>query len=133
MTVITRIFQHFWCYYSRSGIIIILSLLILFLFVFRKRKVWFLLEPPGVNPYKLVYRVIKFACHHKVPLNHSAFTYCEDELPSRLDLGKQKYGGPFTTKQVEDVKAFLGILRVLVSLGPAFLLQTVIQAILFFF
>ena len=44
--------------------------------------------------------------------SYSAFTYCEDELPSRMDLGKEKYGGPFTTEPVEDVKAFYGILRV---------------------
>ena len=29
------------------------------------------------------------------------------QLPSRIDFGKNKYGGPFTTEQVEDVKTFL--------------------------
>ena len=72
------------------------------------------------NPYKLVYKVIKFAKQHNIPICRSAFTYCEDELPSRMDLGKEKYGGPFTTEQVEDVKASLGILRVLLTLGPVF-------------
>ena len=84
----------------------------------RRRKVWFLLEPPGANPYKLVYRVIKFACQHKVPPRRSAFTFCEDELPTRLDLGKHKFGGPFTTREVEDVKAFLGIIKILFSISP---------------
>ena len=97
----------------------------------RYRKVWFLLEPAaGVNPYKLVYRVVKFAYQHKIPLRRSAFTYCDEESQTRLDLGKYKYGGPFTTKQVEDVKAFWGILKVLISIGPAFLLQTVMQSLL---
>ena len=72
------------------------------------------------NPYKLVYKVIKLAAYHKTPIRRSAFTYCEHELPSRMDLGREKYGGPFTTEQVEDVKAFLGILRVLLTLGPVF-------------
>jgi len=31
-------------------------------------------------------------------------------VPSRMDLGKSKYGGPFTTEQVEDVKSFLKLL-----------------------
>ena len=110
----------------------IMCLLTLSLCVFKKKRVWFLIEP-AVNPYKLVYRVIRFACQHKVPLKRSAFTYCEDELPSRLDLGKQKYGGPFTTKQVEDVKAFFGILKVLLSVGLAFYLQTVTQSLLVVF
>ena len=94
------------------------------------RKVWFLFEPAGVNPYKLVYKVVRFAYQHKVPLRRSAFTYCDEESQTRLDVGKLKYGGPFTTKQVEDVKAFWGILKVLVSIGPAFLLQTVMQSLL---
>ena len=64
-------------------------------------------EPITQNPFKLVYSVIKYAIKNKHPRCRSAFTYCEDELPSRLDLGKHKYGGPFTTEQVEDVKTFL--------------------------
>ena len=94
------------------------------------RKVWFLMEPAGINPYKLVYRVVKFAYQHKVPLRRSAFTYCDEESPTRLDVGKHKFGGPFTTKQVEDVKAFWGIMKVLITIGPAFLLQTVMQSLL---
>ena len=111
-------------------IITILSLLTASLCVVHYRKVWFLLEPAGVNPYKLVYRVIKFAYQHKVPLRRSAFTYCDEESPTRLDVGKHKFGGPFTTKQVEDVKAFWGILKVLITIGPAFLLQTVMESFL---
>ena len=84
------------------------------------KRHWFLIEPGSTNPYKLVYKVVKFAKDHTNPVRRSAFTYCEDELPSRLDLGKEKYGGPFTTEQVENVKAFLGILRVLLTVGPIF-------------
>ena len=111
-------------------IVAMISLIFVSMCVFRCRRVWFLLESPRVKPYALLCRVIRFAYRHKVPVNRSAFTYCEDEIPSRLDLGKFKYGGPFTTKQVEDVKAFLGVLKVILSLGPAFLLQTIIQAML---
>ena len=107
-----------------------LLLLTVSLYVVHYKKVWLLIEPAGVNPYKLVYRVVKFAYQHKVPLRRSAFTYCDEESQTRLDVGKHKYGGPFTTKQVEDVKAFWGILKVLISIGPAFLLQTVMQTIL---
>ena len=31
-------------------------------------------------------------------------SHWEEDIPSRLDLGKSRYGGPFTTEQVEDVK-----------------------------
>ena len=67
-------------------------------------------EPVTQNPFKLVYNVVKYAIKNKHPRCRSAFTYCEDELPSRIDFGKNKYGGPFTTEQVEDVKTFFRIL-----------------------
>ncbi len=71
-------------------------------------------EPMMQNPYKLVYKVIKYAFKNKHPQCRSAFTYWEDELPSRIDFGKSKYGGPFTTEQVEDVKTFLRVLAIVV-------------------
>ena len=118
--------------FSLTVLIFAVSLLLLTvsLYVVHYKNVWLLIEPVGVNPYKLVYRVVKFAYQHKVPLRRSAFTYCDEESQTRLDVGKHKYGGPFTTKQVEDVKAFWGILKVLISIGQAFLLQTVMKTIL---
>ena len=50
-------------------------------------------------------------------MNRSAFTYCEKQIPSQLDLGKMQYGGPYTTEEVEDVKTFL---RLLLLLGTLF-------------
>ena len=64
-------------------------------------------EPTTKNPFKLIYKVIKYAIQNKYPRQRSAFTYCEDTIPSRIDFGKSKYGGPFTTEQVEDVKTLL--------------------------
>ena len=113
--------------------ITILLLLTVSLCVVHYRKVWFFLEPAGVNPYKLVYRVVKFAYQHKVPLRRSAFTYCDEESPTRLDVGKHKFGGPFTTKQVEDVKAFCGILKLLITIGPAYLVKIAMQSLLHLF
>ena len=56
------------------------------------------------NPIKLIARVLCYARKHKYPENRSALTYWEEDTPSRLDLGKEKYGGPFTEEEVEDVK-----------------------------
>ena len=95
-----------------------LFLLGITLCVYRCKRNFFLIDSGSRNPYKLVYKVSKFAKQHRNPIRRSAFTYCEDELPSRFDLGKEKYGGPFTTEQVENVKAFLGILRLLLTTGP---------------
>ena len=63
-------------------------------------------EPVTVNPVSLIFNVLKYAAKHKYPVQRSAFTYCEDEQPTRLDYGKSEYGGPVTTEQVEDVKTF---------------------------
>jgi len=89
----------------------------------KQKKYWFLIDSARDNPYKMVYKVTNFARHCKVPIQRSAFTYCEDEIPSGLDLGKNKYGGPFTVEQVEDVKAFYGILKIVLTSGPAFFLK----------
>ena len=81
-------------------------------------------EPGHGNPYKSVITVLIFAWKHKYPLQRSAFTYCDDdEIPSRLDFGKGRYGGPYSTEQVEDVKTFIRIILVLLLTGPVFVLE----------
>ena len=91
---------------------------------------WFIKDIGIGNPYREVIQIISFARRHKVPIRRSAFTYWEDDIPSGLDLGKSKYGGPFTTEQVENVKAFFGILFILLSLGPFFTAEIAASAFL---
>ena len=74
------------------------------------------IEVPSHNPLKLVYQVLKYSWKHKIPEHRSAFTYWEEDIPRRIDLGKSKYGGPFTTEEVEDTKAFLHIILLLTTL-----------------
>ena len=70
-----------------------------------------------VNPIKLIVRVLCYARKHKYPENRSALTYWEEEAPSRIDLGKDKYGGPFTEEEVEDVKTALRLLPLVIIFG----------------
>ena len=70
----------------------------------------------GLNPFKTIHRVLKYSWNHKVPEHRSAFTYWEEDIPRRIDLGKNKYGGPFTNEEVEDTKTFLRILPLLLCL-----------------
>ena len=107
-----------------------LLLLAITLCIQKYKRRWFLIESGSRNPYKLVFKVLKFAKDHTNPIHRSAFTYCEDKLPSRLDLGKEKYGGPFTNEQVENVKAFVGILCVLLTTGPTFVADFAVNGIL---
>ena len=76
---------------------------------------WLVKEPVTQNPLKLIYQVLRYAVKNKYPRMRSAFTYWEDKPYSRIDLGKRKYGGPFTTEQVEDVKTFFQLLVILVA------------------
>ena len=55
-------------------------------------------EPVTQNPFKLIYKVVRYAIKTKHPRQRSSFTYWEEYPPSRIDLGKIKYGGPFTTE-----------------------------------
>ena len=80
---------------------------------------WLIKEPIVQNPFKLIYRVSRYAIKNKYPQYRSAFTYCEDEPISRIDFGKRKYGGPFTTEQVEDVKTFYKSLPIIILSGVA--------------
>ena len=99
-----------------------ISLIILLVFICWKHQ-WFHFEPGHHNPYKTVIKVLNFAKKHKYPLQRSAFTYCDDEKPSRLDLCKVKYGGPFLTDQVEDVKTLIKVFLILAAISPVFVLE----------
>ena len=81
-----------------------------------KYKSHLTIEPAGSNSFTMVYKVLKYSWQHKCPERRSAFTYWEEDIPPRIDLGKNKYGGPFTTEEVEDVKTFLLLLLILFSL-----------------
>ena len=87
----------------------------LFLCYFFKKKL--IIEPQSTNPFKLLHGVLKFALKNKSPVSRSAFTYWEEEIPSRIDLGKRKYGGPFSNEEVEDVKTFIRTTLVLVAVS----------------
>ena len=64
-----------------------------------------------------------FAKKHKYPRQRSAFTFNDVERPTRIDFAKERFGGPFKTEEVEDVKTFLRILAVLLALGPIYILE----------
>ena len=71
----------------------------------------------ATNPIKLILSVLCYARKHKYPENRSALTYWEEKAPSRLDLGKDKYGGPFTEEEVEDVKTVLRLIPLFICVA----------------
>ena len=105
------------CFGSQIAIIVMFLLPVLLLSVALLLDFFFhyklVKEPVTANPVSLISKVLKYALKHKYPVQRSAFTYCENEQPTRLDYGKSKYGGPFTTEQVEDVKTFWRVLLVI--------------------
>ena len=100
-------------FFLPSCLLYVICLVLLLVFYFYRRH--FDIQPPVArNPVKHVYRVLRFVIQHDQPLFPSAFTY--GEVPSRMDYAKERYGGPFTTEQVEDVKTFLRIVLLLLTL-----------------
>ena len=80
------------------------------------KKHFYILKAGLNNPFKNTYEVLKYSWKHKAPEHRSAFTYWEEDIPRRIDFGKDKYGGPFTNEKVENVKTFLRILLLLLCL-----------------
>ena len=84
--------------------------------------------PSGVvqsNPYRTIYDVLKYSIRNKGRQHsRSAFTYWEEDIPGRIDLGKEKYGGPFTEDTVETVKTFLRIIAVVTSISLVFIVYS---------
>ena len=85
-------------------------LIILGLCIIRKSKNVYI-NPVQSSPFKLIINAIKFAWKHKYPINRS-----ENDIPSRIDFSKHKYGGPFTNEQVENVKTLLQLFLLIVCL-----------------
>ena len=92
------------------------ALIIIGLFIIIKSKSHVYIDSTRINPLENIFKVLHFAWKHKYPINHSAFTYWENDIPSRIDLSKQKYGGPFTNEQVEDIKILFQLLLLILSL-----------------
>ena len=70
------------------------------------------------NPIKLIIQVLNYTRKHSYPERRSAFTYIDEEQPTRMDYGKEKFGGPFTEEEVEDVKTVLRLLPLVIMLEP---------------
>ena len=69
---------------------------------------WLVKQTVPNNPLPLIFQVLRYVSHER-----STSIHRDDEHHSRIDFAKQKFGGPFTTEQVEDVKAFFRIIRVI--------------------
>ena len=103
------------CFQQMFSLLPVLCMAIVLCSDFLLSPKWLIIEPKSSQSLKIIFRVLKFAAKHKAPVNRSALTYWEEDIPSRIDLGKSKYGGPFTTEQVEDVKTVFKLLVVSIS------------------
>ena len=97
--------------YVLSGVAVSTVIVTNFLF-----KHWLDTTSHIVNPVKLIVKVLNYARKNKYPRNRSALTYWEENYPSRLDLGKDKYGGPFTEEEVENVKVVIRLSPLLICI-----------------
>ena len=102
----------------KSTLAIVIASFVLLLFTsaiaYRFSHLLIIEPPPKIDGLTLMWRVVKFSRKNRHPIKRSAFTYNEDP-PTRLDLAKERYGGPFTTKQVEEVKSFWHMIKIPIS------------------
>ena len=111
LEVIKCLLKEFYIFsYVVSGVSVSTVIVSNFLF-----KHWLDTTPHIINPVKMIAKVLNYARKNKYPRNRSALTYWEEDYPSRLDLGKEKYGGPFSEEQVENVKTVLRLIPLFVS------------------
>ena len=82
---------------------------------------WLDIHYKSSSPFKTIFKVLNYARKTKYPEHRSAFTYIDEEEPSRLDYGKHKFGGPFTEEEVEDVKTIFRLLPLFLSYFAAFI------------
>ena len=80
---------------------------------------WLDIHYKSSSPFKTIFKVLNYAHKTKYPEHRSAFTYIDEEEPSRLDYGKHKFGGPFTEEEVEDVKTIFRLLPLFLSIFVA--------------
>ena len=74
----------------------------------------------GFHPFKQIFQVINYARKKRVS-TRSAFQYTDGEVAGIwLDRAKSKFGGIFTTEQVEDVKVFFYLLFILIPLSVTY-------------
>ena len=97
--------------YILSGVAVSTVIITNFLF-----KHWLDTTSHIINPIKLIVKVLNYARKNKYPRNRSALTYWEQNYPSRLDLGMDKYGGPFSEEQVENVKVVIRLTPLLICI-----------------
>ena len=83
-----------------------LLVILVVLFLPCTRKHLHISKKSKVNPVTLIYGVLKYAMTHKTPASRSAFTHNDEESHTRLNYAKKRFGGPYSTEQVEDVKTF---------------------------
>ena len=97
-------------YYKVYASSIHLALLVILIMSIHLIKRWTIQYSIFTNPLRSIFDVLCFAFKHKYPLKHSACSNWEEDEPSRINLGKSKYGGPFLEKDVESVKTFFGLI-----------------------
>ena len=88
----------------------------------------FVIQPHIGNPFKLVYRVTRSALKSKRPQFLSAFDIGRSHI-SRFDLTMDIRGGSFTVEQVEDVKTFYRILKILLSFFGYFAVASQVSSV----
>ena len=127
--IMITLFGIYSCFINPFICLMVLPIIISVTFCVKQCNIHFVnTQPQSDNPYNLIYQIIVFIVNHMHL--HSHVNHNEPRPSSRLDFGKQRYGGPFTSNQVEAVKSFLRIFCILLTLGPVLMVDMAVSQIL---
>ena len=94
----------------------------------------FRIEPRVANPYRILCAVLSYTQRCSRPYASRRHSW-DDAKVSRIDLAKDKYGGPFSSEHVEDVKTFFRMLLLVSMMGVFYFMFTAssrVTTIMFF-
>ncbi len=109
------VYTHNWISYFYLPTLISVALCVDFLFGY-----CLVVDQMTQNSWALIFGILKYAMKNRYPKLRTSFVYWDNKCCSRIELAKTTFGGPFSVKQVEEVKSFFQV-SVLMFLAGVFL------------
>ena len=106
---------------SIVGVIALIGVTVALMLHFCSQR-WFFKARHRENPLKSIFNVLYFAAtvRRHAPRYRRSFRYGEGRKP-RIELAKIEFDGIYSSEEVEDVKTFLRVLFLVLSLGFSFI------------
>ena len=113
--------KEFPLYFAYYGAVLILFIALQLVTCMCYKKLFTPAQIYPRSPYGEIFGVINFARKHRYPIRQSALYQVNRGVLSRINYASHRFGGPYSTEAVEDVKSFLQVLFILFVMSSFFL------------